>query len=598
MMKKILFTIFLTIAAFACQAKAPVQPLPSEQAFSFSAELTKPDQLTLQWKIAPGYYLYKNQFQLLNDQSRAIPLNLPKGIIQHDSVHGTYQSYTNILKITVPLPPSDQNSANFTIQYQGCSTQNFCYNTIKKVFQFNASPPAVAQFVTSAVSMPPEEFYSEQASAEMLFSKHSLLLTILSFLGLGLLLAFTPCVLPMVPILYGIIIGHRKKNPSGVKAFSLSLAYVLGMAITYAIAGMIVALIGSRIQTELQRPWIIVLFSGIFVLMALSLFGLYEFQLPSRLQKWLTQLSNQQKSGTYIGVFLMGSISTLIVSPCISPALIGVLAYIAHTGNVWIGAFALLSLAIGMGLPLLLIGVSANKLLPKTGVWMQTIEHLVGIMLLGFAIWLLARIIPGPQTLLLWAALLIGSAIMMGEFAKAFSRWQLIRHTLATIALIYGIILLFGAALGNSNPLHPWENWRLTSKTEVLSSQPMFMTIHSMTQLNQMLEEARQEKKWVMIDFYADWCESCVHMDRYVFAQKRVKEALSNFVLLRGDITADNAFDNVLMRSFQVIAPPTMLFMTPTGKELHAARLIGEVTADELLEHLQKLKETTSGHAS
>ena len=358
------------------------------------------------------------------------------------------------------------------------------------------------------------------------------------------------------------------------------------MAITYAIAGMLVALIGSHIQTTLQKPWIIILFCGIFVLLALSLLGLYEFQLPTRWQRHLTQLSNRQKGGTYFGVFLMGSISSLIVSPCLSPALVGVLAYIAHTGNIGLGALALLSLGIGMGLPLLIVGASAIRFLPRTGAWMQTVEHLVGIMMLAVAIWLLSRIISGTVALFLWSALFIVSAILMGNFTKVIRDWQPLRHSIASLALVYGIILLIGAAAGNSDPLHPWENWHFTSR----STRPLFMTVDNMAQFNQQLARAKQEKKWALLDFYADWCETCIDMDRYLFTKPAVKQVLNRFVLLRSDITANNAFDKAIMQRYRVIAPPTLLFFTPDGKELSTERLIGDISDHELLAHIQKLK--------
>jgi thiol:disulfide interchange protein DsbD len=292
----------------------------------------------------------------------------------------------------------------------------------------------------------------------------------------------------------------------------------------------------------------------------------------------------------------MGSISCLIVSPCISPALVGVLAYIAHTGNVWLGALSLLALGIGMGLPLLLLGASVGKFLPKAGAWMQTIEHLVGIMMLAFAIWLLSRIIPGPLALFLWSALLIVSATMMGDFKRAITNWQHLRHGLASIALVYGLILMLGAFLGNSDPLHPWENWQLNFSKSSEVNHSTYITINNMEQFNRKLTQAQQENKWVILDFYADWCESCVRMERYVFKQPRVLKALENFIWLRADITANNTFDQAIMKRFHVIAPPMLLFFAPNGKELINSRLVGETTAKELLTQLQNLEEPLRGH--
>lgn len=283
----------------------------------------------------------------------------------------------------------------------------------------------------------------------------------------------------------------------------------------------------------------------------------------------------------------MGCISSLIVSPCLSPALVGVLAYIAHTGNIGLGALALLSLGIGMGLPLLVVGASAIRFLPKTGAWMQTVEHLVGIMMLAVAIWLLSRVIPGPAALFLWSILFIVSAILMGDFTKVIRNWQPIRHSLASLALIYGIILLIGAMAGNSDPFRSWENGHFSLRAAPPAVQPLFMTVNNMAQFNERLAQAKQEKKWVILDFYADWCETCVSMDRYLFSKPAVKQALDRFILLRSDITANNAFDKAIMQRFQVIAPPTLLFFTPEGKELSTERLIGDLSDRELLAHIE-----------
>jgi thiol:disulfide interchange protein DsbD len=593
-MGKFLFSLVLSILTCFCYAQEQLKPLPPEQAFDFSAHL-QGKQLVLHWTIAPGYYLYRDLLHI--DLAPASPIKLghiilPAGITRHDTVRGTYSIYQHNLKIIAPLLATHKTLLILHIGYQGCSSQGFCYSPIKKQLRLDlasshALPTLLNVPITSGI---PAAIDSSQSYAEKVFAHQSLTIIILSFLGLGLLLAFTPCVLPMVPILSGIIIGHRRKS-SSIKTFSLSLAYVLGMAMTYAVAGMIVALAGSRLQTELQRPWVIGLFSGIFVLLALSLFGWYEFKLPVGWQKRLTNLSNQQKSGTYLGVFLMGSISSLIVSPCISPALVGVLTYIAHTGNIWIGALALLALGTGMGLPLLLVGASVGKLLPQTGAWMQTIEQVVGIIMLAFAIWLLARIIPGSIALFLWSALLISAAIAMGKFSQARHNKQYIRHGLSSVILIYGIILLIGAALGNDDPLHPWENWQRLGQIVASQPKPGFTTVNTLTQLNREFATAKQEKKWVLLDFSASWCEACIRMERYVFSQPRVIQNLAGFILLRADTTADNNFDRTLMRQFQVIAPPTLLFFTPSGKELMTGRIIGAISAEKLLAHIKKIKE-------
>ena len=547
-------------------------PLPPEQAFSFSARLDQPDQITLQWQMAPSYYLYRDKFYFTITpaaQTKIGHVVLPPRATYKDS-----------LKITLPLlVPAHLNTSTLTVHYQGCSSHGFCYSPIeKKILLDNKN---------QSIKILDNNNNNNKNIIEQIFAQHSIFIIILSFLGLGLLLAFTPCVLPMVPILSGIIIGHRKKSPA-IKTFGLSLAYVLGMAVMYAIAGMVVALIGSRIQIELQRPWIIVLFSGIFVLLALSLFGLYEFRLPSRWQNRLTRLSNHQRSGTYLGVFLMGGVSSLIVSPCISPALVGVLAYIAHSGDVGLGAVSLLALGIGMGLPLLFIGASMSKLLPKAGAWMQTIEHVVGIIMLGFSIWLLAKILPGSVILFLWSLLLILSAIKMGQLSKLIYEWRQcqrhwIRYAISGIALIYGIILMIGGLLGNTDPLYPLENVAITKNK--LSD---FIILKNNTQLNQLLEQAIREKKWVILDFSASWCASCVKMDRDVFTQPVIKQSLADFLWLRADITENNLFDKSILQRFHIIAPPVLLFFAPNGNELVEERMVGEINSSELLLQLQK----------
>jgi thiol:disulfide interchange protein DsbD len=349
------------------------------------------------------------------------------------------------------------------------------------------------------------------------------------------------------------------------------------MAITYAIVGMVIALIGSRIQAELQQPWIIILFSGIFVLLALSLFGFYELQLPATWRQRVAAWNHRQKGGTYFGVFLMGSLSTLIVSPCVSAPLVGVLAYIGRTGDVLLGAMALFAMGIGMGIPLLLIGVSADKLLPKAGPWMVTLERTFGIMMLGVAIWMLSRMIPGPITLFLWAILFIIAAIFLGVFSAVPARFVWLVKILSIMSLVYGMMLLVSSV----------EDGRRHVEQVVMP----FTIVRSMQTLEQELNAAKQKKQIVLLDFYADWCSSCLAMDRRVFSRSDVQTALHSFRKLRIDLTANNAFDQAVLKQFDVIGPPTMLFFDKEGQELTSQRIVGEVSPTILLLHINKIKE-------
>ncbi len=580
-----LFSFFLS---FLCKAES-LSPLPADKAFAFSAYLDKDNQLILQWDIAPGYYLYRNQLKLAPAGLSSLQtnkINLPVGSFKYDALHGNYQAYVGTLKIPVHFLPSKKGVLDLNINYQGCSSGGFCYTPIKKTLKVDLSqvkvPQNLNQYVQSVHETANEPANSNAIAS--LFVGHPFWLIILSFLGLGLLLAFTPCVLPMIPILSGIIVGQRKKA-TPKKSFTLSLMYVAGMAITYAIAGIVVALIGSSIQAQLQKPWIMVLFSGLFVLLALSLFGFYELQLPARWQKLLTALSNKQKGGTYFSVFLMGCLSTLIVSPCVSAPLVGVLAYIGQTGDVMLGGFALLALGIGMGIPLLLIGISADRLLPKTGAWMVLVEKVFGFIMLGFAIWMLSRMIPGPVTLFLWSMLFIVAAIFFAVFSPVPTRLHWLAKSGAVILLVYGMILIVGAVTGNSDLFHPWA--QLGQSRQSALRTPSFTLVSSMEELDQHLVDARQSKQKVLLDFYADWCTSCVLMDRTVFSRDDVRKALINYQALRVDVTANNAFDQAVLKRFHVIGPPTIIVFDIEGQELTGERIVGEVNAKEFLQRIK-----------
>lgn len=576
-----LIVSFVLSIPFAFAKAEDAKPLSPQQAFEFSSSINKNNQLILEWHMAPNYYLYRDKIHvtLLPGSEAKINENIafPKGKTKHDELNGTYQIYTDTVQIPVDIIQPVKGILNLTVSYQGCSTNGFCYPPIKKDVRIDVSTADKVNNVVVTSQMQP----TSHDAIESIFDGKSNLVIILTFLGLGLLMAFTPCVLPMIPILSGIIVGRKDLTTS--KAFILSLVYVLGMALTYAIAGMVVALIGSRIQTVFQTPWVIIAFSGLFVLLSLSLFGYYELELPRSWQRKVTNLSNKQQGGTYVGVFLMGVLSSLIVSPCVSAPLVGVLAYIANTGDMILGFMALLALGFGMGVPLLLIGTSAGKWLPKSGPWMEAVKKIFGVLLLGMAVMMLSRVISGPAILVLWAVLLICTAMFMGVFNDAKQGMHKVVRGLGFVMFVYGILLVAGAVLGGSDPLRP-----LTGSQVIASESPNFQVVKDMNQLDAKLAEAKLANKPVILDFYADWCVSCVAMDRHVFTKPQIHTILKNYVLLRADVTKNNDFDQALLKRFNVIAPPTIIFFNHEGQEAKDDRIVGELDTKEMASHLNQ----------
>jgi thiol:disulfide interchange protein DsbD len=582
--------IYLMISVgFADEA---ARPLAGDKAFSVSSFTDKNNQLVVQWNIAPGYYLYRDRIkiELLPDAPVKInPIVLPKGHPKTDAIRGAYEAYSDQLTVPVSILPASKGVLGLQVSYQGCSSAGFCYPPMKKYLKVDVSrlspSSELTPYLTTEEITAPANIQSEQGYATDLLSGHHLVWIILSFLFLGLLLAFTPCVLPMIPILSSIIVGYGK-NISTRKAFSLSLSYVLGMAVAYAAAGMIVALVGSRIQIALQNPWVIGVFSGLFVLLALSLFGFYEVKLPNRIHQRVASWSHRHTGGTYVGVFLMGALSTLVVSPCVSAPLVGVLAYIGKSGDVILGGLALMSLGIGMGIPLLLLGASAGKLLPKAGHWMDTVKQFFGLLMLGLAVWMMSRILPGQIILILWAIVAIVTAFFLWRVKHSKKILHKLNQGLGLVILSYSFILIGGSILGKTDPF-----FLLAAKTIQMAqvTKPAFTIVKNMADLDQQLALARANKKEVLLDFYADWCASCVLMDRNVFSQPEVKEALTKFILLRADVTENNAFDQALLKRYQIIAPPTMVFFDVDGNVLSKQDIVGEVNSKELLADIDRV---------
>lgn len=579
--------------SLSIQQLSSSKPIPVDQAFQFSATARDYQTILVMWKITPGYYLYRDRFHF-----RAIkPVNarigqpiLPIGQNKTSPDIGTYQVYHQSIRIPIPVISPQGKNIEVLVHYQGCSDRGYCYPPESRIVNINLAgdymKPVAGKVADATVKTPTATPADQHDKVTRLLQGKSLLALIIGFFSFGVLLSLTPCVLPMIPILSGIIVGQKKLSTA--HSFFLSLSYVLGMAITYSIAGVLFGFIGGSIQIILQKPWIIITFSFLFIAMALSLFGFYNLELPTAWRNKLAQMSEHQKRGTYFGVFMMGVLSTLILSPCVTAPLVGVLGYISQTGNATLGGIALFTMGLGMGLPLLIIGASSAKLLPKSGHWMEAIKKIMGVLMLAVAIWMIERIVPAKITMVLWAALAMGSAIAMGALTNAYTHWQRLRKALALIVFVYSIVLLIGAMMGNTNPLQPIH---LSPTRHSLATHELhFNRVKSIGDVEEKLNIAKSERKIAVLDFYADWCIACKEMDAFTFSNRMVINKLKHYYLIRANVTANDATDKALLRHFSVVAPPTIIFFNQNKKEIKNTRIIGEMSATQFLSHLQKVE--------
>lgn len=579
--------------------KGPLQP---DEAFTLTVQATDHESLLAEWHVAPGYYLYHDRIHFaLKDQSQGTlgqPL-LPKG-----TMHNNTLIYTNEVKINIPIMTQTKQPLELLVSYQGCSTGGYCYPpTTKQVsIDMNGNYGTASKGTTVAATAPeePVEAYTEQDAVSELLTSHAYFTIILTFLGFGFLLAFTPCVLPMYPILSGIIVGHKQLHTR--KAFWLSMIYVLSMSFTYAIGGMLAGYIGGSVQVLFQQPWIILIFSLTFVVLALSFFGFYDIKLPAALETKLTNISNHQKRGSYIGVIIMGVLATLIVSPCVTPALVGALGYISESGDAILGGSALFALGFGMGIPLIIVGTLGGKYLPKAGAWMDAVKDIFGVLMLAMAIWMLSRILPPAMTLLAWGALFVISAMFMGTFNPIDNnKWHKLRKGCGVIVLVYGILMIIGSGFGNSDPMIPLSGI-LESKTPLAANTAGFKTVKNLTDVRRELAKSRAEGKFLLLDFYADWCISCKSMASNTFQDPEVIKLLDQFNLVQADVTSNDSVDKTLENHFNVLAPPTIIFFGPQCSELKQYRIVGEMDAKkfksilEMMLHDQELSSKRSEH--
>ncbi len=578
--------------------------LDPEEAFIVSAKAVSENIISVQWQIAEGYYLYRDKFQFSikndnigqSDDLTITDVKLPEGKLKNDPDFGNVWVNYHVVDalLTIQRNEDAASTAELLVNYQGCKEDVLCYPPISKTLPINLITTAVAETTTgadgSAASKSKTRQFSEQDAITEHLSDDSVLKNILIFFGFGLLLALTPCVFPMIPILSGIIVGQGSSMTT-LRSFYMSLTYVIAMALTYAVLGVIAGSFELNLQAASQNIWVITAFSAVFVFLAFSMFGFYELQLPS---SWHSKHSHAsgKLGGTLPGVAVMGVLSAIIVGPCIAPPLAGALLYISQTSDAVLGGMVLFAMGMGLGVPLLVIGTSEGKLLPKTGVWMESIKHMFGVLLLGVAVWFMERVLPGSLALALWSLLFIVTAIYMGALDRSErqSRWQGLWRGLGLAMLAYGLILMVGAASGGNNMFKPLQG--LLNKDQagdVRSSTLSFQTIKGVDGLQSVLDQAVNEDKYVMLDFYADWCITCKEMEHEAFSDSRVHQMLSNVILLQADVTENDELDKALLKKFSLYGPPAILFFNKQGVEEKSHRLVGFMKTDDFLNHVNEV---------
>ena len=588
--------------------------LKVDQAFIFNFDQAK-NQLNINFEINEGYYLYRHQFKFTSDNARISPVDLPQGIDHEDEFFGVQQIYTKNLNFTINIEEASENDV-ITVRYQGCADKGLCYPPTKKKISLtqvltqvneNNSAGAILSALqneqnVSTTSKTTAPQASEQHQLAEMLKQDSLLLTLIAFFVGGLLLSFTPCVFPMYPILTGIIVGAGNQQASTLttkKAFTLSFFYVQGMAVTYTLLGIVVALAGAQFQAIFQHPFVLIALSILFIFLALSMFGVFNLALPASWQNKLNNLSNKQKGGSITGVIMMGIISGLVASPCTTAPLTGALLYISQTGDVVLGASALYALSLGMGLPLLVLGSSGGKLLPKAGAWMNIIKNIFGLLLLAVPIFLLERFIPELASKTLWTLLLLGSASYLyvanqstatnATTSKMKSFGFGLRSLLIFLMMFFGANMSYQLLVAN-NIIASDNKQNITQTASVAEINQHFKRVTTLTELQSAIVQANSQGKTVMLDLYADWCVACKEFEQYTFPDKNVQEALANTILLQIDLTDTGTKQNIeLMDYYSVFGLPSILFFDLQGNELSQQRVTGFMEATKFSAHINSI---------
>ena len=598
-----LLLLLALIASVLAPTLSRANPIEPEKAFAMRAQALDAQTVEVVFEVAKDYYLYGDKFRFEAEPAEVTfgTPEKPIGKKHKDDFFGEVETHRGELRILVPVQaPAGVTRFELFATVQGCWDGGICYPPTTQQASIDLSAPpkkASGGFLASVLggssgtgapsSAPAAASIAAPAASDVssdetgdiarLLAGASVSIILLSFFGFGLLLAFTPCTFPMIPILSGIIVGQGNKV-SHMRAFTLSLAYVLGMAVTYALAGVAAGLSGTMLSAALQNAWVLSIFALVFVLLSLSMFGFYELQLPTALQSKLADTASHGKGGSLGGVVVMGVLSALIVGPCVAAPLAGALLYIAQTGDAALGGWALFAMGLGMGAPLLAVGVASRSLLPKAGPWMEGVKKAFGVMLLAVALWMITPVIPALAVMLGWAALLLFSGIFLhaiDPLPPQARGWQRFWKGVGVVLLLSGAAILIGALAGSRDPLQPLSVLRAQASATV--NVPQFEKVGSIAELDARLAATDRP---VMLDFYADWCVSCKEMERFTFSDARVAERMGQMLLLKADVTANNEEHKALLKRFGLFGPPGIIFFDAAGKEREGLRVVGFMKAE------------------
>jgi len=575
-------------------------PLPVEEAFNLNTIAIDAQTINIRWMLHKDYYLYKDKISVSVEGASIANIIYPDATIKNDEFFGQVSIYDQPIEVLLTLEDVSSGEVTLSVEYQGCWKGGVCYppqQTNHKISLRNSGASNVTDNLTDDLEGPTESFpaafekmNSEELTAQELFQKGGFALFIGAFLA-GLALSYTPCIYPMVPILSGVIVG-QKESPSTLKAVLMSLVFVLSMSIAYGLIGATAGYFGAgvNIQAVLQTPWVLVFFSLIFIFLAFSMFGYYDIQLPKKLQGKITQISNKQKGGSFIGVAIMGFLSALIIGPCVTPFLATALSYVIADGDTTKGAVGLFAMGLGMGVPLIIICGWGINALPKTGPWMETVKHVFGVLMLAVALYLLDRIISPLTSLMLWAGLLTIAPIALGAITpldKQSSSWRRIFKAVNLIVLGYGVLLWLLIARGGGDMYQPLADWDYNANNQTVQSVE-FELLQSEEQLSRLIANTQDNDNLIVLKFYADWCVSCKKLERKVFSDRDVINNLDNALALTADVTDNTESNKALLARFDIAGPPAILFFK-NGKEARSQRIIGEINAKDFLERLNNI---------